>query len=309
MNKHFLQSKPWQQFQESLGRKTFHVKNDHWEYLAILEHGTGNSRLYLPYGPTAKDQTALEGALDSLKQLGKEQGVSFLRIEPTNPKFVDYLSKNGWKKVTYQSLNPEHTHLVDLSLSHDDLLASFVSNNRNLYRNYHKKGIKLNQSNDPKDISIFLDLIKKVASRTGMQPHSDEYFTKQAEALFPVKAGWLYYATIDSQPIAACIVYDSDTTRYFAHFGADDEFRKFSAGNVLVAHIIFEAQKKGLKTIDLYGVAPKDSSPTHPWFGFSKFKRSFGGRDADFAGSWELPIKPVGYWLYRLYQTARKKLR
>lgn len=70
MNQHFLQSTAWQAFQESLGRTTFRDSGPGWEYLAILERSTGNSRLYCPYGPTADDEHSLAAALDSLAQLG-----------------------------------------------------------------------------------------------------------------------------------------------------------------------------------------------------------------------------------------------
>jgi hypothetical protein len=53
MNQHFLQSSAWEKFQQSLGRKVFHNRGEGWEYFAILERGTGNSRLYCPFGPTA----------------------------------------------------------------------------------------------------------------------------------------------------------------------------------------------------------------------------------------------------------------
>ena len=61
-----------------------------------------------------------------------------------------------------------------------------------------------------------------------------------------------------------------------------------------------------LSYFDLYGIAPDGSSPYHPWAGFTKFKRSFGGEDVTFGGSWDIPLQPVEYWLYRIYQTVRR---
>ena len=43
----------------------------------------------------------------------------------------------------------------------------------------------------------------------------------------------------------------------------------------------------------------------HPWAGFTKFKRSFGGHDVTFAGAWDLPLQHSRYWLYRAYQMLR----
>ena len=50
---------------------------------------------------------------------------------------------------------------------------------------------------------------------------------------------------------------------------------------------------------DLYGVVPPEVRD-HAWSGFSDFKRSFGGRQLDYSGTWELPVKRLSYALYRL---------
>lgn len=305
---HFLQSEPWEKFQKALGRKTFRQSGEGWEYLAILEHGTGNSRLYCPYGPTANNQRALEEAIESLFSLGKKLNVTFVRIEPTEIEYKKYIQSCGWKKVTYQSLNPEHTRVIDLRPSQTDIIAQMSQPSRNIYRNYQKKGVEISSSTNPLDIAEFLKLIHEVSARTGMTPHSDEYFQAQADNLFPVGAASLWRAKFENQTIASAIFYDSKDTRYYAHAAASSlpEHRKLNAGTALVAEAIIDAKRKCLTSFDLYGVAPGYSDKNHPWAGFTKFKRSFGGSDVNFAGSWDLPIKHLPYWIYRIYQTLRK---
>lgn len=305
---HFLQSKPWQDFQDQLGRQTFRLSGDGWELLAILERGTGNSRLYCPYGPYARDLAAFEQAIEALVKLGRDKKVTFLRIEPTNPKLSSWLRDHKWQKMNYQSLNPEHTRIIDLNQPEDSIVAQMDQPARNCYRNYRKKGLAVKSSDRPEDINIFLDLIHMVAERTGMRPHSDDYFKKQVAALFSAGAAKLWYAVYDKRPIAAALMYDSATTRYYAHAAANDshELRKLNAGTALLSEAIIDAKQKQKITFDLYGVVPADSPSSHPWYGFSRFKRSFGGEDIDFAGTWDLPLKPLAYYAYRLYQTVRK---
>lgn len=305
---HFLQSPAWQSFQKNLGRKTFRQSGEGWEYLAVLEQGNRNSRLYCPYGPTAKDQRALEEAIDSLKALGKKYDVTFLRIEPLNPIFEEYLSHQGWYRVTYQSLNPEHTSIISLAPDEDEIVSQMEQPVRNCYRNYYKKDVHITSSVNPLDISLFLDLIHQVADRTGMQPHSDEYFQKQADTLFPIGAARLWYATHRGTVIASSLMYDSGDTRYYAHAAASSlpEYRKLNASTALLAEAIIDAKRHGLTWFDLYGIAPENSPKNHPWTGFTKFKQSFGGHDASYAGSWDLPIKTLPYWAYRIYQTIKK---
>lgn len=311
MNQHFLQSESWQAFQEALGRTTFRRSGEGWEYLAVLECGTGHTRLYCPYGPTARDEAAFTAALESLVQLGRQHRATFVRVEPTDPAYADYLRTRRWRKVTYQQLQPEHSHLLDLTQPTDELIAQMAQPVRNIYRNYHKKGVTVHHSSNPQDIDILLTFVHEVAQRTGIRPHSDAYFRQQAKILFPRGAAQLWYATLDDQPIAAALLYSSDTTLYYAHAGASGqpEHRKLNAGTALLAEAIIDAQKRGLTTVDLYGIAPDNAPPSHPWAGFTRFKRSFGGHDVTFAGAWDLPLRSLPYWLYRTYQALRSGRR
>lgn len=305
---HFLQSENWQVFQKNLKRKTFRQNGDGWEYLAILEHGRGNSRLYCPYGPYAENPKAFEEAIESLTSLGKKHNVTFVRVEPTDPAFVGVLMAHNWKKNTFQSLNPEHTNIISLSPAEDEIIANMAQPVRNCLRNYQKKNVTVHSSTNPLDIQIFLDLIHKVSARTGMRPHSDSYFQAQADSLFPLDSAKLWYATFDDKNIASALLYYGSDTVYYAHAASilTPEHRKLNAGTALLAEAIIDAKRRGLKFVDLYGVAPLNSTADNPWSGFSKFKRSFGGFDVDFGGTWDLPLKTISYYIYKTYQSLRK---
>lgn len=300
---HFLQSPAWQKFQESLGRKTYHHYGEGWSYVAILEHGTGNTRLYCPFGPEAIDDNSLTLALADLISLGKQLEVTFLRIGPIDPKYQQIMVDHRWRAATYTHLQPRHTSIIDLSPSKDEIIANMAQPVRNCYRNYRKKGVEIHTSYDPQQIDIFLDLIHQVAKRTGMTPHTDDYFKRQAEVLLPIKAASFWYATFEGKTIATALFFDDSDCRIYAHAAADSEYRKLNAGTALLSEAIVDAKLKGLQKVDLYGIAPKGAPTSHPWYGFTKFKQSFGGQDITSGETWELPLKSLRYRLYRLYQT------
>ena len=304
----FLQTPAWRQFQEQLGRITYTQSGDQWSYLAIKESGTLNTRLYTPYGPVCDTPDAFDSALDSLISLGKSERATFIRIEPAMQLSIESLKNRGFYPVTYQQLQPAHTQIIDLTQSLEDLLGHMSQNSRNITRNYHKKGISIRTSYDPKDISILTSLLAGVASRNRITTHNEAYFTAQANTLFPTKAACLYIAEIENSPIAAALVFDSNDTRTYAHAAADDNYRKLSAGTALLGQMILDAKTAGLTHFDLYGIAPTDD-PKHPWAGFTKFKKSFGGNTVTYPGAWDLPLQPVRYWVYRTYQSIRKKLK
>ncbi len=305
---HFLQSPAWKTFQTILGREVISDAGNGWDYQAIVESGTGNIRLYSPYGPSVTSAKAFDAAITSLKAKAIARHASFIRIEPIGPITAIDLRQRGFKPVTYQQLQPAHTQIIDLTPSKDDILAQMSQNSRNLTRNYAKKGITIHTSHDPKDISILTSLLVGVSSRNNIHTHDAAYYTAQATALFPTKNAVLYYATIHGIPVAASLAYDDATTRYYAHAAADDAYRKFSVGTALLGQMILDAKDKGLTRFDLYGIAPTDDAH-HPWAGFTKFKQSFGGTPLTYVGTWDLPLKPLAYYLYRFYQSLRHTIR
>lgn len=304
---HFLQSKAWGEFQRSLGRTVITQSGDGWSYQAYLETGTGNRRLYCPYPNFGSDKN-LDELLISLRDQAEKLNCTFLRFEFGAKPSTKFLNTRGFRKVTYQQLQPSHTQIIQLTSSKEDILAQMSQNSRNITRNYHKKDIVIHTSHEVRDISILTKLLSRVAQRNHITTHPSAYYQKQAEALFPSKTATLYYATLGNVPIAAALIVDSDSTRYYTHAAADDVYRKLSAGTALVGQMILDAKDKGLAEFDLYGIAPSDS-PSHPWAGFTKFKQSFGGSPVAFQGAWDLPLISLKYRAYRLYQFVSRRLR
>lgn len=376
-----MQSEKWRKFQESLGKPVFEDSGDGWSFLATLESTPLGKYLYLPYGPTIRDEKAFAGALKALQGLAKAKDAVFIRIEPTSGIEAATLAKAGFKKI--DSLNPEHTWVLDLSPSEADILAGMKQNNRNLFNNYRKKGLAVHHTTDPEKAFYLTSLLSGVAAHNGINVHPLEYFKKQMSQAGAV----LYYVTLalpptpppsspastersaqsdismsakadgdsvtlaspsvlsskdsssgrewestpnpsenkeelgrenkngasegdikSGQVIAAALIYDSPTTRYYAHAAADYEHRKLSAGTVLVAQLIVDAKKKGLKTFDFYGITVS-SDPHHPWYGLTKFKQSFGGAPLTYLGDWDLPIKKARYRAFTHLRAANRRLR
>lgn len=305
---HFLQGVAWEQFQRALGNKTIRRHTDTWDYLGIIERNRLNSRLYVPYGPSFQTMADFDTALTSLRHDAKVEHLSFIRIEPSRALSSADLRARGFHPVNYQQLQPTHTQIIDLTNDEETLLQQMSQSTRNIVRNYYKKGITIRKSTDPSDITILTGLLASVASRNHITVHTDTYFQQQAATLFPLGAAALYIAEYNNTPIAAALAFEDKTTRTYAHAAANDSYRKLNAGTALLGYMILDAKKSGLTTFDLYGIADTDD-PRHPWAGFTKFKKSFGGHSVAYPGAWDLPLNQPVYWLYRLYQSVRSKLR
>ena len=301
---HFLQSPAWERVQRALDRPTVRLSGDGWRAFAVLQRGRLNSRLYAPYGPELDRPEALGDALAALVVEARRLGAAFVRVEPTlagpeGPGLApEALEAAGLRRVGREQ--PEHTQRVDLARPFDEVLAEMRKSNRNLHRNFAKKGLSVRTSADPADIEHLIRLLGEVSDRTGMHAHAGDYLRAQAKELVPPGDAKIYLVGLEGEadPVAAAMVYDDAERRYYGHAAASTAQRALSPGVILVTSMMREAHEAGLGEFDLYGVVPPEVRD-HAWSGFSDFKRSFGGRQVDYSGTWELPVRPLSYAVYR----------
>lgn len=307
-----LQSKAWADFQAELGHTVVDDEGPGFSWQATVEGGSTGRYLYCPYGPLADSPQAFDAALESLKTAARNHRCWFVRIEPAFARIQDGLEtpeaalrRRGLKRAPRQ-VQPGHTQLIDLAQDEEAILKDMKSTNRNLHRNIHKKGVTFTATTDPAAISILLKYLAQTAQRKNFNRQHDDYLQTAAEVLMPRGAAVLYVARLDDEPIGASLVYDSDDTRTYAHASMDVEHRKLSAGIPLVVRMILDAKEKGLSTFDLFGTAPDGAGPEHEWYGFTKFKKSFGGTPAEYPGTWDLPVSPAKYTAYTGIRAARE---
>lgn len=305
-----LQSDIWAKLQEHNGHKVVRGSGDGWNYIATVEGGSTGRYLYAPYGPEADSAAAFEAAIADMKRVAAENKCWFIRVEPTNNAIWGsqsgeaFLAARGFV-LSPRQIQPGHTQIIDLTQPEEDILKDMISSNRNLHRNIHKKGVTFEKSQNPEDVKILLHHLNDTAQRLGFNRQQDDYLMNVAKVLMPADAAVLFIVKVDGEPIGASLNYDSDDTRVYAHTAVSFDHRKLKAGNPLLSHIMLDAKEKGLKYMDLFGIAPTDD-PDHEWAGFTKFKKSFGGQSVAFPGTWDLAVSKNGYRAYQGIRAARE---
>lgn len=301
---HFLQQSAWGEFQHSLGRKVFYAHDKNWSWMAILEHAKFGTRLYCPFGPTASSISALKCALKALKACAKQQNAMYVRIEPQGPFSDSTLRKIGLLPA-HRTIQPRYTFVKNLNQTDDELLSEMTATNRNLWRTAGKKGISFKQSTSPSDVKIFLNMMHEVAGRNDITIHADNYYKTMCQTLMPLGALKMFIAEVNGKPAASSLIFEDESTRYYAHAASHAEYKKITPGTPLVSYMIFDAKKLSKKAFDFYGIAPPNQ-PNHRWMGFTKFKKSFGGTEVDRHGTWETGVKPISYKAYRVLAKLAK---
>ena len=298
-----LQGRPWAQFQLALGRRLVWAEGDGWSWLGIITKGRGVSYLYAPYGPTARSAKTLAEALASLKAAASELGLDFVRCEPVGvPKVA--VAKAGLLPV--RGVQPEDSLVLDLTQDEDALRKGLSSGHRNAINGADRRGLEIAMVRDPQNIATMLQLFHLTAGKRGFRTHADNYYQVMLETLMPLGAATLGTVIHEGRIVAAAIFLDYQGTRAYAHAGADPAARKLQAAAPLVWEAVIAARSAGLKKFDLWGIAPPEAGDDHPWAGFTRFKRAFGGEEVAYTGTWEMPLKTVKY---QLYTAAKRWLR
>ncbi|MBR3230874.1 peptidoglycan bridge formation glycyltransferase FemA/FemB family protein [Candidatus Saccharibacteria bacterium] len=303
------QSKLWQDFQKQLGTEVFFEKKSDYQFLAIQKSTPIGNYLYLPYGPVAKDQKSFKEALRAVTKIAKAKKAVFIRIEPQNPDFIKALPKNTAKT---RDLSPKETWVLDLSPSRESIILGFSHGVRNPYNTAQKRGLIVENTKDESAIAHLVRLQQDLAKTKHLHTYSEDYLKAELRQPFaflslvkyqrPEQVASSPDLPQDGQVLAASLFFDYAGTRYYMQSASDNRYKKLPATVVLLATAIMDAKAKGIKQFDFWGIAPEGADPSHPWYGFTKFKKSFGGHEVQYAGTYDMVLNPLKY---KLYQSTR----
>lgn len=297
-NRPITQTNIWADFQRSLGKEVTVLTGKGWSCLLIRQKTRLGDYWLAPYGPFLTDGKALRNALNTIRDEAKKNGLYWVTIEPFG-RNLQYPAKKLGLKPAEKSYDPDHTVVNDLEIDEAKRRSALSATFRNLINRAESRGLSFKSSSNPDDIGIFSDMLKKIESKKNISLHSHEYFAKQAKILMPVKSAVLELAYFENKPVASAIILQSGKVAHYAYAGSLPEARKLEAGTVLVWHAMQNAAERGVKWFDLFGVSPPEAPSSHPWAGFSTFKRKFGGEDISLGGTWHMPVNQARYKAYR----------
>lgn len=270
-----------------------------------------HSWLYAARGPlldynSKNIQEQMENLLTTLKTIAKKENAIFLRIDPPLEKEKKF---KGFYTIKY-GFQPEHTLILDLKKTEEELLKLMKPKGRYNIRLAEKKGVEIIKVN-PKDnkkfnayVDNFYEILKETTQRDQFHGHDKDYYRMMIEMLSLSDNAHLYLAEYNSEIIAGIIVtYFKDTATYY--FGASgNKDRNVMAPYLLHWYAIKEAKVKNFKYYDFFGIAPSNAK-NHPWQGVTEFKKKFGGEEKSYIKAQEYPFKKFLYLIYRIYKRLR----
>ena len=311
----FLQSWNWGVFNEKIGRKIYRLGVFEGEKLSaiclLIKHESAlGSYLYSPRGPVFnwKDLKILDIFIEKTKKIAKEESCIFIKMDPLLEELEEnrkiFKDREFVSAVTFVQV--EDAWLLDLNKSEEELLAGMRKTTRYLVRHEPEKGIKVEVSDKLEDIKHFADMLYSTASRKNFVNHPKDYYIKQFEILSKDDQMQIFKATKKGKILAMATIAFYGDMAYYLHGASVEEAQ--STGYPIQWEAIKEAKRRSIKTYNFWGVVKdKNFHPGHPWYGFSLFKRGFGGYKYSYIRTQDLPLSPK-YWLYRYAENSRRLL-
>ncbi len=310
----FLQSYNWGEFNQQIGKKIIRLGIYSGEdlvgiALVLVQPTRLGNYLYIPRGPVVKNFTSelLQALTSHLLVVAQENNSIFIKIEPSLEETTEnqkLFSDLGFQRaVTFTQV--EDAWLVDLSKSEEELLADMRKTTRYLVRNEAKQGVTVEISDQYSDAEKFVEMLFATSARKNFVNHPKEYYLKQFEILSKDNEMRLFKAVkAGSIQSMALISFYGEMASYL--HGASVAVEGQSVGYSLQWEAIREAKRRGMKYYNFWGVVKdKNFYPGHPWYGFSLFKRGFGGHKFTYLRAQDLPLSPK-YLLYRNTEKLRR---
>jgi peptidoglycan pentaglycine glycine transferase (the first glycine) len=305
----FMQSFFWADFKRNSGWETFKIGITENGRLVggaiVMKYYFGPmSFLYIPEGPIlpytneAKSKDLLDKLIKEIDTLVTYWGrypTTHLRIEPRLSSLPSYATQ--FTKSPF-NMEPKQTRMINVRLTDDQLLSQMKPKGRYNIKIAQKYGIEVIKDDSKKGLKTFLKLYHPTKKRNDFKGKEDWYFEK----LFSLMEGrgTFYIAHQNGKPLAASLtLFFGKRVTYFYGASSNTDKEKM-APYLLHYHIMQEAREKGYHWYDLWGISENESDEKNSWYGFTQFKKQFGGKRFDFMCTYDLVYNK------RLYQKYLK---
>ncbi|MDO4741938.1 MAG: peptidoglycan bridge formation glycyltransferase FemA/FemB family protein [Candidatus Saccharibacteria bacterium] len=311
-DKNFLQSQVWAKTNKLIGHTVIEEKLKNSNPLVmILKCAKRGRYLEVPGGPLVdwNSKAEVEEAKALMLQVAKEHRAAFIRFRPQlldTPENRKILNDIGAKKSPMH-LAAEHTVLIDLTKSEDELLANMRRQTRYEVRRAKKLGIKVEKGRSTELFEEFHEVQTATAERQHFVPPNKKTLLAEREA-FQNDAEIYVAKTKDDQPIAyGLILVNGDEGEYYE--AASTELNhKLPGAHALQWQVMKDLKARGILRYNLWGIAPPNQ-PHHRYAGVTTFKTGFGGEVVVYVPAHDIILSKLRYAPDFLIESMRKKRR
>lgn len=286
---HFLQSHEWREVMRAQKNEIIEGSGFFGIVRAVR---AGMRELYIP-------RVSLTSTLyDEIEQLARANRVDGVRLDLIDG--AEYAK--GYRRI--KDFQPSTTLIVDLSLSEDELLASFHQKTRYNIRLAQKKGVTVRIASID-EFEVFWNLLQKTYTHKMIRTHDREYYES---IIRQHPFAYLVFAEYEGKAVVANMMIRHGNTVTYLHGGADREYSAVMAPYLIQWEEMLRAQADGYAYYDFWGIAPLDADEKHSLQGVTRFKKGFGGKVVTFAGTYQ-KAHTFQYSIFSYLQNIKRKIR
>lgn len=274
----------------------------------------GRTFWYVPHGPildyeSPRAREVLSVFTGWLKVTAREQGAIAVKLEPrlavADPATALFGSLPDVVRLP-DTLQVGQTRIVPIA-DDETMFAGFDKDTRYSIRRAVREGVEVWVFDDADDLRPIDDLhalVEETQRRAGFPMPPLKRYRIAWHALAKAGRAAILEARRGGDLLASgMLVVEGDRSFYLfsgSRREAPGEPKRY-ASYALQWGMLQLARQHGVRLHDLWGIAPHDAGPDHPWYGVGLFKKGFGGHEVTWAGSWDVIVDPA---LYRLRATT-----
>ncbi len=301
---HPLQSWEWGEFREKTGIKVIRLgrykNNNLLETAQVTIHSIPFTRLTIGYLP--KGGTPSKEMIRKLINIGKQNNCIFIKLEPN-------VQAENFQARIFPSPHPlftKYTFQLDLTKSEEELLSQMHPKTRYNIKIAQKHGVIIMENNSPQAFNKYLELTLETAKRQRFYAHNKHYHILMWETLRERNIAHLLTAKYKNEILVTWIMFLFNNVLYYPYGASCIKYRQVMASNLMMWEAIKFGKKNKAKLFDMWGALGSNPDPSDPWYGFHRFKEGYGAKLVEFAGSFDLVINPLLYWIYNFLHVARQ---
>lgn len=308
----FLQLPKYGKMNELIGDKT--IIEDFGgkaHALMIVRNAKRGRYLEIPCGPLLdwNNKKLSKDVFDKITEIGKREKCIFVRIRPQLNGSPENLKKLADLKLEKSPMHlaAEHTVMIDLRKTEDELLADMRRQTRYEVRRAEKLNIHVDKSNSLEVFKEFHAVQTETAKRQNFVPPSLKTLLAEREAFGDDIM--IYVAkNEDDKPIAYGMIIRGGKEGDYYEAASTELNHKLPGAYALLWQAMKDLKADGYERFNLWGIAPPNQ-PNHRYAGVTTFKTGFGGEVVEYVPAHDLVLSKVRYLADFAFETLRKKRR
>jgi lipid II:glycine glycyltransferase (peptidoglycan interpeptide bridge formation enzyme) len=279
----------------------------------------GRSFWYVPHGPVLdyghpRAAERLRAVAIGLREAARRDRALAVKLEPRLESGSPQLRSFQRLRHEPATLQVGQTRLVDLA-DDETMLAGFDKDTRYAVRRAEREGVAITTITDAGDVTAIdalHGLVLETQRRAGFPKPSLQRYRTAWRGLASAGRAVILEARLREELLAGGMLVIEGDRSFYLFAGSRREEKgepKRYASYALQWAMMRNAHGAGCRVHDLWGIAPADATPEHPWYGVGLFKKGFGGRAVTWAGSWDVVVDPTLYRMRRMATDGRDWLR